>query len=130
MSKDIFIIAEAGINHNGEIDLAKKMIDSAKEAGVDCIKFQTFKADEFITDPNLTYTYKSQGKEVVESMLEMFKRYEFSKDEWQGIINYCKDSILLLIFRSFYLAIIFSKKKSFSCNAMHLFIFSIIKFNL
>lgn len=90
MKDKIFIIAEAGINHNGDINLAKNMIDAAKESEVDCIKFQTFKAKEFISDINLTYTYKSQGKEVTESQLEMFKRYEFTENEWKEIINYCK----------------------------------------
>jgi len=85
-----FIIAEAGINHNGDINIAKKMIDAAKECGVDSIKFQTFKAEEFISDKNETYTYKSQGKEITESMYEMFKRYEFTKEEWIEIIEYCK----------------------------------------
>ena len=91
----IFIIAEVGINHNGDIKIAKEMIDEAKNAGVDCVKFQTFKAEEFVSDATQTYTYKSQGKEVTESMLEMFKRYEFSKNEWQEIINYCKDKDIL-----------------------------------
>lgn len=85
----IFIIAEAGINHNGDLGIAKKMIDEAKNAGVDCVKFQTFKAEEFVSDPTQTYTYTSQGKEITESMLEMFKRYEFNKEEWQEIIAYC-----------------------------------------
>src|SRR4051812_47952046 len=74
-----FLIAEAGINHNGELPQAFKMIEVAKEAGATAIKFQTFKAEEFVGDPTLAYTYKSQGKEVTESMLDMFKRYEFSK---------------------------------------------------
>ncbi len=86
-----FIIAEVGINHNGDVNSAKKMIDVAKECGVDAIKFQTFKAEEFVSDPDETYTYKSQGREVTESMLEMFKRYEFSEGEWREILNYCKD---------------------------------------
>ena len=86
----VFIIAEVGINHNGDITLAKKMIDEAKIAGADCVKFQTFKAEEFVSDPKQTYTYKSQGKEITESMLEMFKRFQFQKDEWKEIINYCK----------------------------------------
>ena len=85
----VFIIAEVGINHNGEIDIAKKMILKAKECGADCVKFQTFKAEEFVSDPKQTYTYKSQGKEITESMLEMFKRYQFSEDEWKEIINFC-----------------------------------------
>ncbi len=85
-----FIIAEAGINHNGDINIAKKMIDAVKDAEANCIKFQTFKAKEFITDPNLTYTYKSQGEEITEPQLKMFQRYEFSKEEWREIIGYCK----------------------------------------
>lgn len=86
----VFIIVEVGINHNGDIDIAKNMIDEAKKAGADCVKFQTAKAEEFVSDPKQKYTYKSQGKEITESMLEMFKRYEFTSDEWVEIINYCK----------------------------------------
>jgi len=86
-----FIIAEVGINHNGNILIAKKMVDEAKAAGVDCVKFQTFKSEEFISDPKQTYTYESQGKKVTESMLEMFKRYEFTDYEWKEIIHYCKE---------------------------------------
>ena len=85
-----FIIAEVGINHNGDLNIAKKMIDKAKEAGADCVKFQTFKATEFVSDPTQTYTYKSQGKEITESMQTMFQRYEFQDNDWIEIINYCK----------------------------------------
>jgi len=86
----VFIIAEVGINHNGDINIAKQMVDAAKDCGVDCVKFQTFRADEFVSDPTQTYTYKSQGKDVTESMLEMFKRYEFNDSDWIEIIKYCK----------------------------------------
>lgn len=88
--KNVFIIAEAGINHNGDIKLAKKMIDAVKKCGADCIKFQTFKAAEFVADPPLKYTYKSQGKKITQSQLKMFKRVEFSKKQWKEIIDYCK----------------------------------------
>lgn len=92
-----FIIAEAGINHNGEIDKALQMIEIAKNSGADAIKFQTFRAEEFISDPNLTYTYNSQGEEITESMLTMFKRYEFSQDEWSNIKDKCdKEQIMFL----------------------------------
>jgi N,N'-diacetyllegionaminate synthase len=84
-----FIIAEAGINHNGDLELAKKMILAAKEAGVDAVKFQTFHAEEFVQDKTTTYTYLSQGKEVTESMLEMFKRNEFSRAQWKEIKEFC-----------------------------------------
>jgi len=85
-----FIVAEIGLNHNGDVGLAKKMIDAAIECGVDGVKFQTFKADEFVSDPNETYTYRSQGKEITESILEMFRRYEFSENEWVELFDYCK----------------------------------------
>ena len=86
-----FIIAEAGINHNGNLGLAKKMVLAAKEAGADAIKFQTFHAEEFIQDKTTIYTYKSQGKKVTESMLEMFKRCEFTENEWTDIKVFCDE---------------------------------------
>ena len=92
-----FIIAEAGINHNGKIENVLKMIDAAKAAGADAIKFQTFNADEFIADISLTHTYFSQGKEITEPQYDMFKRCEFSKDEWYKIKEKCdKEKILFL----------------------------------
>jgi sialic acid synthase SpsE len=84
-----FIVAEAGINHNGNVDIAKKMIDAAKKIGVDAIKFQTYRTGDFISNPRQIYTYRSQGKTVTESMFKMFKRYEFNKKEWKEIVNYC-----------------------------------------
>lgn len=90
MSDRVMIIAEAGINHNGDVGRALEMIDRAKDCGADCVKFQTFKADEFVSDPRQTYTYRSQGKEVTESMLEMFRRYEFGADDWRRIIDHCE----------------------------------------
>lgn len=89
MNNRTYIIAEVGINHNGEIAIAKEMILAAKDCGADCVKFQTFKAEEFVSDPKQAYTYKSQGKEVTESMLEMFKRYQFSENEWTEIVSFC-----------------------------------------
>lgn len=87
-----YLILEAGINHNGQIDLAKKMIDLAKQLSADAIKFQTFKAVEFCGDRKQMFTYTSQGQSITESMIEMFSRYEFSKDEWSEIAKYCNKS--------------------------------------
>lgn len=92
-----FIILEAGINHNGDLAMAKEMISIAKQSGADAIKFQTFKAEEFVGDPNLTFTYQSQGKEVTESMLEMFRRYEFTPAEWQEIKTTCDATGILFL---------------------------------
>jgi len=92
-----FIIAEAGINHNGDIDKALKMIDIAKTSGSTAIKFQTFKAEELVADPNLNYTYTSQGKQVTESMLEMFKRHEFSREQWLKIKQKCDQEKIIFL---------------------------------
>lgn len=84
-----FIIAEAGINHNGELAKALEMIRVAKRAGADAIKFQTFTASEFISDPKQPFTYFSQGEEITESMLDMFQRYELSPQDWFRIKSEC-----------------------------------------
>jgi N,N'-diacetyllegionaminate synthase len=84
-----YLILEAGINHNGDLNLAKKMIDLAKDLGADAIKFQTFKADEFCGDRQQMFSYTSQGESVTEPMLDMFKRYEFNRMEWGELANYC-----------------------------------------
>ncbi len=85
-----YCIAEVGINHNGDIELAKRMIEVAKRAGADAVKFQTFKAEEFCGDPSQTFTYQSQGKSVTESMLEMFRRYEFQPQQWRELKEHCQ----------------------------------------
>ena len=92
-----FIIGEAGINHNGEIKKAFEMIELGKKSDLNAIKFQTFNADEFISDTSLTHTYFSQGKKITESQYDMFKRCEFSKEEWYKIKEKCdKEDILFL----------------------------------
>ncbi len=92
-----FVIAEAGINHNGDIDKAKKMVKTAKNSGVDAIKFQTFKADEFITDSSLKITYQSQGSTITESQLELFKRCELSESEFFEIKKTCDEENILFL---------------------------------
>lgn len=92
-----FVILEAGINHNGDLNTAKEMVRVAKIAGADAIKFQTFKAEEFIGDPELTFTYQSQGKTVTESMLEMFRRYEFTRDEWFELKKFCDEEGIVFL---------------------------------
>jgi sialic acid synthase SpsE len=89
-TSDPYIIAEAGINHQGSLSRALKMVDVAKSCGVDAIKFQTFNADEFIADKKITYSYFSKGKKIRESMHAMFKRHELKEDDWRIIKNRCK----------------------------------------
>lgn len=83
-----FIVAEAGINHNGELEKAFEMIRVAKEAGVDAIKFQTFSAEEFIADKNLKYSYISQGRETTEPQIVMFKRVELSEEDTKKLCQF------------------------------------------
>lgn len=78
-----FVAAEVGINHNGELSLAKEMVHAAAEAGADSVKFQNYRTDDFLSDRSLTYTYKSQGREVTEPQWDMFKRCEL-KPGWVG----------------------------------------------
>jgi len=85
-----FVVAEVGINHNGELERALEMIHVAKSAGCDAVKFQTFKAKEFVNDPSQMFSYRSQGKEVTESMLTMFERYELPKSAWATIKSECQ----------------------------------------
>lgn len=92
-----FIIAEAGINHNGDINLAKKMILAAKKANVDAVKFQTFYAKDFIQNRDLMYTYKSQGKEITEPIIDMFERSEFTRSQWIEIKKFCDDNEILFL---------------------------------
>ena len=92
-----FIIAEAGSNHNGDIKLAKKMILKAKEIGCDCIKFQTYKAENFCADKNKKFKYKSQNKIVTESEYEMFKRLEFTDKEWEDLVKFSKKNKILFL---------------------------------
>jgi N,N'-diacetyllegionaminate synthase len=90
-----FIIAEVGVNHNGDYDTALKMVDVIAETSADCVKFQTFSADEFINDPNETYEYISQGKVVRESMLEMFRRLELKREAFAALFERARERGLI-----------------------------------
>ena len=84
-----FLIAEVGINHQGSLSRALKMIEVAKNSGVDAVKFQTFKAEEFVSNKKEKYSYLSNGKKVHETMYEMFKRYELPENAWIKIKKKC-----------------------------------------
>jgi N,N'-diacetyllegionaminate synthase len=93
----VFVMAEAGANHNGDLALAKELVVAAREAGADCIKFQTFTAAEFCADKTKTFTYKSQGKDVTESEFEMFQRLEFTRDEWAELMAFCGEQDIMFL---------------------------------
>ena len=90
MTKRTLIIAEAGVNHNGSIELAKKLVEKAKEAGVDYIKFQTFKASKLVTKAakQAEYQQKNIGKEG-DGQYNMLKKLEFTPSQYNELVEYC-----------------------------------------
>ena len=94
----IFIIAEAGVNHNGNIDIAKSLIDIASSAGADAIKFQTFKASKMVTrDAEQAEYQKIANKNSSMSQFEMLKKLELSLDDHKVLIRYCKEKKILFL---------------------------------
>ncbi len=89
--KKVLIIAEAGVNHNGQLDLAKKLIDAAVEAGSDLVKFQTFNAKELVSKSAKKAAYQIKNSSISgESQLQMLQKLELSQKEHQQLIKYCK----------------------------------------
>ncbi|WP_088228621.1 N-acetylneuraminate synthase [Desulfosporosinus sp. FKB] len=92
-----FVIAEAGVNHNGDIKLAKKLIDTAKSAGADAVKFQTFKAENLVSKVARKADYQKQSTGSDESQLEMIKKLELSFNDFQELKKYCVEKELLFL---------------------------------
>ena len=90
MSK-IFIIAEAGVNHNGDVKMAQKLIDVAKSAGADAVKFQTFKAESLVSKVAQKADYQKQTTGADESQLEMVKKLELSFCDFRELKKYCDE---------------------------------------
>jgi len=93
----VFIIAEAGVNHNGSVDLAKKLIDVASISGADAVKFQTFKAENLIVKNTQKASYQKQTTNASESQFDMIKKLELDVDTHKELIAHCqkKDIIFL-----------------------------------
>jgi len=88
MNKTI-IIAEAGVNHNGDIKIAKKLIDIASQAGVDYVKFQTFKTDKISTKYAKKADYQDRNIKNLDSQYDMLKKLELDEDSHRVLIKYC-----------------------------------------
>jgi N-acetylneuraminate synthase/N,N'-diacetyllegionaminate synthase len=93
----VFIIAEAGVNHNGKFDSAKKLVDVALKAGADAIKFQSFKAERLATpdSPKAEYQKRNDGRK--ESHFKMFRRLELSEEDHLKIMRYCQKKDILFL---------------------------------
>jgi N,N'-diacetyllegionaminate synthase len=85
-----FIIAEIGVNHNGDITLAKKLIEAAKKAGADAVKFQTFTAASLVSPGTPKVRYQLKSSPVNETHYEMLKRLELSKQDHLDLVAYCQ----------------------------------------
>lgn len=91
-----FIIAEIGVNHNGSVDLAKDMIKSASECGVDAVKFQTFNSEDLVTENARTADYQEENTNE-NSQLEMLKKLELSFDDFRELKDYALKNGVIFI---------------------------------
>ena len=96
-SDKTFIIAEAGVNHNGDMDTARQMIDAAVNAGADAVKFQTFKTDHLILKGVEKAPYQRRTTDSRESQYEMLKRLEVTKEQTRKLMSYCNEAGILFL---------------------------------
>ena len=92
-----FIIAEAGVNHNGSFELAKQLVDKAVWAGADCIKFQTFNSNNLVSKNAQKAEYQKKTTDSSESQLEMLKKLELSKEEFIELRDYCNQKGIMFL---------------------------------
>ena len=96
--KHVFIIAEAGVNHNGSVELAKQLIDVASEAGVDAVKFQTFKAENLVSKNAKKATYQKENmNDGDDSQFNMLKKLELDIDTHNELISYCNSKDIMFL---------------------------------
>ena len=87
--KKCFVISEIGVNHNGDINLAKKMVKASKESGADAVKFQTFTAESLVSKKTPKVEYQKRTTNEAESHYEMIRSLEMSKDDHKILLDFC-----------------------------------------
>jgi len=97
MTDSVLIIAEAGVNHNGSVELAKKLIDKAVFAGADAVKFQTFKAKNVASKNAPKADYQKQTTNSKESQFDMIKKLELDERAHKELITYCKEANIMFL---------------------------------
>jgi N,N'-diacetyllegionaminate synthase len=93
----VFIIAEAGVNHNGSIELAKQLIDVASEAGANAVKFQTFKAENLVAKNTKKAEYQKKTTDASESQFDMIKKLELDVETHKELIAYCQEKDIMFL---------------------------------
>ncbi len=93
----VFIIAEAGVNHNGSIDNAYRLIDVAVESGANAVKFQTFRAESLVSKSAKKADYQKQTTNESESQFEMIKKLELDVDTHKKLIKYCNEKNIIFL---------------------------------
>ena len=93
----VFIIAEAGVNHNGDINIAKKLVDEAVLAGADAVKFQTFKAENLVCRNASKAEYQLDTTDKDETQFDMLKKLELTEKMHVELIDYCKNRDIMFL---------------------------------
>lgn len=101
MANRTLIIAEAGVNHNGDLELAKQLIDVAAKAGADYVKFQTFSADRIVSRSASKAEYQQKNTDASETQYEMLKRLELSNEMHLELIKHCEEQSIKFLSTGF-----------------------------
>ena len=92
-----FIIAEAGVNHNGDIEIAKKLVSEAKKSGADCVKFQTFKASKVVTSTAPKANYQLKTTNPNESQIKMLENLELPIEKYDELVKFCEQEEIIFL---------------------------------
>lgn len=94
--KQAYIIAEIGINHQGKLKIAKNMVDKAKDAGVNAVKFQCYKTESVVSEKTPKIKYQKKNSKDKQSHFQMLKECELSENDFKFLKMYCKKRKLIL----------------------------------
>lgn len=89
--QSVYFVAEAGVNHNGDMDLARDLVDAAVESGADAVKFQAYRAEKLVSEDAPKAEYQEENV-ADQSQLEMLREYELSRDQQRELMSYCAEA--------------------------------------